>query len=328
MPAVSVIIPVYNVEKYIGRCLDSIFSQTFQDYEVIVVNDGSPDASQKVIDAFASQHPDKLVSLSQQNAGVSAARNRALEQARGDYLVFLDSDDFVEPDYLQTLYDAAQRDRADMVICGYKIVDPQDRVQSVVRPGRYAAQEHEEWALRIMTICMRIYRRRFWTDHRLKFELGVRGEDIPVNLVANSLGKVSIIPYCGYHYVQHTTSATHTLKGLTQHRLPLEAIENAVRYIQSQKNTNSSLFFELSVIRILTSFIFEFGVHSPKDRMAELSSYALRLLNTYFPRYSRNPYLRPNRIKIFPRYQRWGVYFFAQLCRFHGLKFCTRLLAK
>ena len=97
MPKFSIIIPVYNVEKYIKKCLDSVFSQSYKDYEVIVINDGSTDKSMDI----AKEHNVKIIN--QKNKGQSAARNNGIKHATGDYLIFLDSDDYWEKDLLKEL---------------------------------------------------------------------------------------------------------------------------------------------------------------------------------------------------------------------------------
>lgn len=115
VPEFSVIVPVYKVERYLGRCIASVLAQTFADFELILIDDGSPDESGAICDRFAAED-DQIIVVHQQNRGVSAARNAGLDIARGKYIVFVDSDDAVEENYLECMrgYDA------DMVIAGVK----------------------------------------------------------------------------------------------------------------------------------------------------------------------------------------------------------------
>lgn len=115
MPGISVIIPAYNSEKFISETLDSLLNQTMKDIEVIVVNDGSTDGTQKIIDLYKKQSP-VFKSITQENAGVSAARNNGLEHATGDYVVFLDADDFFTPDSLEAFYKKAVETDSDIVM--------------------------------------------------------------------------------------------------------------------------------------------------------------------------------------------------------------------
>ena len=95
---VSVIVPVYNVEKYLNQCLDSLVNQTLEDIEIIVVNDGSPDNSQSIIDDYVKRYPKKVFSYIKKNGGLSSARNFGVEKAKGEYLAFVDSDDYIKKD--------------------------------------------------------------------------------------------------------------------------------------------------------------------------------------------------------------------------------------
>ncbi len=118
-PKVTVVVPVYNVEQYINQCLDSLIKQTLREIEIIVVDDGSPDNCPQIIDEYASKD-ERITPVHKQNEGVSVARNVGIEKARGEYLYFVDSDDWLEEDALKTLYEVAQRDHADVVIGDYK----------------------------------------------------------------------------------------------------------------------------------------------------------------------------------------------------------------
>lgn len=108
MPLISIIIPVYNTEKYIRRCIDSVISQTCNDWELILVDDGSTDGSGKICDEYA-ESDERIRVYHKTNGGVSSARNVGLDNARGVFIAFIDSDDFVEPTYLEKMYDALQR---------------------------------------------------------------------------------------------------------------------------------------------------------------------------------------------------------------------------
>ena len=121
IPSVSVIVPIYKVEKYIKRCLDSIKAQTFENYEVIMINDGTPDNSAKIAEEYTSDPRFKL--FHQPNSGIGNVRNRAIGLAKGEYLAFVDSDDSILPDHLKGLYESAYESNADIVCCGYCCCD-------------------------------------------------------------------------------------------------------------------------------------------------------------------------------------------------------------
>ncbi len=118
----SIIIPVYNAEKTLTRCLESISRQSFQDYEVIMIDDGSEDGSLSICERF-SEEDSRFLTIHQENAGPSAARNRGMLEAKGKYFCFVDSDDYIDRDYLEKLFEKADVSRADMIFFGYWQVD-------------------------------------------------------------------------------------------------------------------------------------------------------------------------------------------------------------
>lgn len=120
-PAISVIVPIYKVEKYLRRCLDSAAKQTFQDFEVIMIDDGSPDNSAEIALSYTDDPRFRLIR--QENSGVGAVRNKGIREARGEYIAFFDGDDALAPDHLEKLYSAAKAADADVVCCGYCCCD-------------------------------------------------------------------------------------------------------------------------------------------------------------------------------------------------------------
>lgn len=121
-PLISVIIPVFNADRYLTRCLDSVLSQKYKNIEIILVNDGSTDDSLKICNTFASRFP-YIKILDQNNTGASLARKRGISEAKGEYLVFVDSDDFVSPYYVSALYDALSGSNSDIALCPMKRID-------------------------------------------------------------------------------------------------------------------------------------------------------------------------------------------------------------
>ena len=114
---VSVIVPVYNVEKFIDKCLNSLVKQSLKEIEIIVVNDGSPDNSQKIIDKYVKKYPEKVQSFIKENGGQGSARNIGIVKAKGEYISFVDSDDWLDLDALEKMYSLAKKDNSDIVIC-------------------------------------------------------------------------------------------------------------------------------------------------------------------------------------------------------------------
>lgn len=125
-PQVSIIIPVYNTEKYLNECLDSIIAQTFKDIEIICVNDGSTDNSLKILESYQKKHKNIKI-ITQKNGGAGKARNTGLEAAKGKYICFWDSDDIFEPKAIETLYTQAEKSEADITICRMQMFNTQTK---------------------------------------------------------------------------------------------------------------------------------------------------------------------------------------------------------
>lgn len=118
MPEVSVVVPIYNVAEYLPKCIESILAQTYPDYELILVNDGSKDNSPEIAEEYAKKDP-RIKVIHKPNGGLSDARNEGMKYATGKYVSFIDSDDFIEPDMLEKCVNAMHADDADMVIFDY-----------------------------------------------------------------------------------------------------------------------------------------------------------------------------------------------------------------
>lgn len=122
-PEISVIVPIYNVEQYLNKCIESIINQTFTNIEIILVDDGSTDRSPDICDYYA-KNDSRVIVIHKQNCGVAEARNTGIEVAKGRYFAFVDSDDFVDPDYLTELYNAAEANDCDISYCNYSLYNP------------------------------------------------------------------------------------------------------------------------------------------------------------------------------------------------------------
>ena len=125
-PLVSVLIPVYNVEKYLSRCLESILKQTLTQIEIICVNDGSTDGSLEILEKYQKEDS-RIIIINKENGGLPSARNAGLDRAKGKYVGFVDSDDFVEPNMFEKLYRTAEDEKSEIVICGANVFPEEPR---------------------------------------------------------------------------------------------------------------------------------------------------------------------------------------------------------
>ncbi len=122
-PLVSIIVPIYKVEKYLPRCLDSLIVQTFNNIEIICINDGSPDNCHLILDNYYNKYPQKIVIINKENEGVWKARKDGISKARGKYIGFVDADDYVDKDFVQKMVHKIKEDNADIVVCGYERIN-------------------------------------------------------------------------------------------------------------------------------------------------------------------------------------------------------------
>lgn len=326
MKQVSVVIPVYNNERYVEKCIVSVLEQTYRELEILAIDDGSTDQSGAILDRLAKSDGRVRV-FHQENRGVSAARNRGIDAAGGEYLTFVDGDDFLGPTYIADFVDCAEQNRADMVFCGFCVTDTEGRVTGRTVPGEYRKGEKEEWLFRISAVCAHFYRRELWERYRVRFAPGVRGEDMPVALFFSAAcDRIAVLPKAEYYYVQHSSSARHNFRGLKTYDLPLQALEQTVRTVCDGGLDKGDGYFELFVLRILATCFFELCPGASSEKKREFCRFSVNLLETYFPRYYRSPKARLTAPLEVPFYQKAAVKLFVFLVRTRLLYPVSRLL--
>lgn len=206
MPKFSIIIPVYNVEKYIKKCVDSVFNQTFKDYEVIVVNDGTPDKSMEMIKEY------DVTIINQKNQGLSSARNNAVKKAKGDYIIFLDSDDYWRKDLLKEINKSLKNNPDVVRFQIQEIFEDQDGILEHKEKGFEGLNGVDAFN----TICNYHYlenawcyaiKRKYFEKNKFEFKKGKIHEDfglLPLVIIKADI--VNSIEYIGYNYLQRKTS--------------------------------------------------------------------------------------------------------------------------
>ena len=208
MPKISVIVPVYNVEKYIAKCLKSLTLQTLQGIEIIIVNDGSLDRSIDIIEKYVKENPTKIKYYEKKNGGLSTARNYGLEYATGEYIAFLDSDDYVEINMYEEMYNLAKKENADMVECdfiweweyGKKVYD---------KRREYKTKEDMMKKPRVVA-WNKIYKREILNKNKIRFPEGLIYEDMEFFYkLLPHLNKISYINKYFVHYIQRKDSISN-----------------------------------------------------------------------------------------------------------------------
>lgn len=218
---ISVIVPVYNVEDYIQECINSILKQSFTEYEVILVDDGSQDKSISLIKNIIDSN-ENIKLITKKNGGLSSARNYGLKVARGEYVIFIDSDDFIEEHFLENLYLTAKENNLDVALGGYKklyrnkTLKVIDRVSDLYNLGVVTGKEflYNELILNDyrMEVWCNLYKREFLMENNLKFIEGILHEDeefTPKMMVLAN--RVKLTNEIGYIYRQRQGSIMATL---------------------------------------------------------------------------------------------------------------------
>lgn len=210
---VSVIIPAYNIEDYIGRCLDSIISQTYKNLEIIVVDDGSRDHTGEILDNYAKKDR-RIKVIHKENGGVSSARNKGIEVAEGDYIGFIDGDDLIEPEMYKILVDLLEEENADIAHCGYQMVFP-DRVDYYHNTGKKKIQTTEEGLKDLLSgemiepgLVNKLYKKELIKNCRLDETVKIN-EDLLMNYQLFKLSQKSVYyDITPYSYMIRSSSAT------------------------------------------------------------------------------------------------------------------------
>lgn len=184
MVKVSVIVPVYNVEQYLPSCLDCLVQQTLQDIEVIVVNDGSPDRSQQIIDEYTAKYPEKIKGFIKPNGGLSDARNYGLQYAVGEYVTFLDSDDQLTETACEKMYQAAKKNNSD-IVCAKSAWLYSDgvikEVEYLLKWYQYEGdnlRNNSSFPTGFPIATSKLFKRELIEKNNLRFPTGITGEDV------------------------------------------------------------------------------------------------------------------------------------------------------
>jgi glycosyltransferase involved in cell wall biosynthesis len=233
---VSVIIPVYNAEEHLGHCIDSLISQTLNEVEFIFINDGSKDKSKDIIERY-QQLDSRIKLINQKNKGVSIARNNGLKIARGEYVGFVDADDYVQREYYEILYKAARKKNHDVIITNFESysngnihINTYPFVEGQTFKENYIQNDIIPYFLKednCNSVCNKLYKRKLIKENNLKFPNQVAlGEDGMFNIdffcFSNS---GEYLNYTGYHYREVQGSATRNIKDRDYFKRAIDAYQ-------------------------------------------------------------------------------------------------------
>lgn len=266
-PIISIIVPVYNCEKYIAKCVESIIGQTFVDWELLLIDDGSKDNSPQICDKFAAAD-NRIRTIHKTNGGASSARNRGIDEAAGDYITFIDSDDWVDPEYLQKFLDK-QPDQNTIVYSG---------IISHIRDRKFVYFHYEDCEFTIPSQSEiirndllqdggpvnKLFPRKLLIDNNLRFneQLHYHEDHIFVYNVLLFASKLKFSSYCGYHYIYYDVWSGNSLSHV------------------ASKNVAGLLYASDLFLEILPRLFNHLGItnHQYKNKATTRTGYSQRLL--------------------------------------------------
>ena len=308
MPKVSVIVPVYNVEKYLDRCLDSLVNQTLQEIEIIVINDSTPDQSQIIIDKYMNLYPNKVFSYIKPNGGLSDARNYGMSKMKGDYFGFVDGDDYVEYSMFEKLYERATQEEADVTTCDFYWTYP-NRLQRAT-DGPYT-NERELLTKMMPTVWNKIYQKSWFDSLDIKFPVGLRYEDSSFSIrLAPFIRKLAYVNEPLVYYVQRQDSITYTQNSKVGDML---TVFNDIFEFYQKHNLYHQYQSELEYLTLKyflgSSFLRAAQIQDKNTRKAILKE-GWDLLNKRFPMWRKNQYLLSQKDKkhLYYRYTNKSIY--------------------
>lgn len=289
MPKVSIIIPVYNVEPYLRECLDSVVHQTLKDIEIVVINDGSTDGCQSIIDEYSKKFS-SIRSYKQKNSGLCYTRNLGIKYAKGKYVAFLDSDDFVDRKAYKLLYDFAEKGKYDVAICDFYW-----KYSNKLKVDKHKEFNNDKELL-INTKALvwnKIIKREILIKNKLYFTEGLRYEDVDFNYkLINCTNNIGLLHIPLIYYRQRSDSFIGT-KNMNVRDI-YSVLNNVYDYYRKNDLYNK-YFSELEFIStryILGSSYLRACKISPKENSKIVLDEGWQFLNRHFPNWRHNKYLK------------------------------------
>lgn len=312
MPALSIIIPVYNVENYLKKCLDSFISEKLSDYEIILVNDGSTDSSPEICQEYSGNYPDFIRYVSKENGGLGSARNRGLEEASGEYILFLDSDDYLNKNALEEMLSLIKSGR-DVYIFDLVAINESGKGMGYMKGCDSAAdfsfEEHPELLFALPNACNKIWKRSLFSETDIRFPDRLWFEDLytipKLYLHAKSF---SYAPYGWYMYLQRTGSITRS-SNLDRNLEIIDAVESVTSYYK-ERGVFDKFKNELEYMALYNQVITSTTRVNLQDKRSPVQHKLFNSFKNQFPDYRDNPYVRsmPKKLKLLMFYIEHRMY--------------------
>lgn len=290
----SVIVPVYNVESYLEKCVASVLAQSCKDFELLLIDDGSTDGSGALCDRLAEKDG-RIRVIHQENRGLGGARNTGIRAAKGDWLLFVDSDDWIEPWTLAVALESAEEHGADLVVFGFRSVDEKGNtlatfVEDLPRDRGFSLIERRDMLLIAPSAVNKLYRRTLFTETGIQYPPRVWYEDIrttPKLMLAAE--RIAFSDFVGYNYLHREGSIMNSAR-LERNREILDAFDDLLGYF-AEKGLLEDYRDELGYLALFHGFLTpSVRVIRAQGKHPLLDSFAA-YLKEHFPEYRSNPYL-------------------------------------
>lgn len=295
MIKVSIIVPFYNVENYIEKCLQSLVNQTLEDIEILLVNDGSQDSSKTIAKQFVEKYPNKIIYLEKENGGLSDARNYAIPYAKGEYIAFLDSDDYVETNMYEEMYHKAKQEDLDYVECDFLWEYPDKTLES---KGKQYSNKKEMFLYTRVVAWNKLIKREIVQNNHLEFPKGYRYEDVEFFYkLLPFIHHYGIVQKPFIHYVQRENSISNVQNTRTKEMI--DVLAHVITYYKTN-NLFEEYKEEIEYIYaryILCSSMLRMVMIQDKKERKEIIQFAWKSLNTQFPNWKKNLYLKDKGLK-------------------------------
>jgi glycosyltransferase involved in cell wall biosynthesis len=291
---VSVIVPVYQTEQYLEKCLDSLIKQTLKEIEIVVVNDGSPDNSQAIIDRYQQQYS-QIKSVQKENGGLSDARNVGVQCAVGEFVAFVDSDDYIESNMYEMMYNKAMSESLDIVVCDTFMDYPTHSYVLKANMG-YTENLEKAYIITYPNAPARLIRTSLMKEH--PFRKGIWYEDLDLMpTLAVYTDKIGFVNEPLYHYLQREASIMNQTEFRPKFKDIFTVMQDvADAYIENQKYEKYYTELEyLYITQLQRSAILRFaGIKGSKECMKKVHE----IMKKQFPKWSKNPYFKQSSWKF------------------------------
>lgn len=292
MKSVSVIVPFYNVENYIEKCLETLVNQNLEDIEIILVNDGSKDRSKIIVDKFLKQYPEKIVYLEKENGGLSDARNYAIPHAKGEYIAFLDSDDYVEKTMYKDMYELAKKENSDMVECDFYWEYPDKNKRKEDKGVIYNGKKEMLEKVRVVA-WNKLIKKEILEKSGVLFPKGLRYEDVEFTYkLVPYLDKVSFLKKPCIHYIQREGSISNNQN--ERNKEIFQVLDNVIKFYK-ENNLYDEYKDELEYVYVRYAFCSSLlRIVKIKDEniQSELLELTWRKVNETFSNWKQNTVLK------------------------------------